>query len=113
MPTIAELIVMKKQERGKLDETIRKLEEALALEQGGLVGDAGEKMTTLHMAELVLERAAGHQLHTAELAREIEKQFGRFVKPSSLGTMLYRAAVEKKKRFVKVKGVENTYQLMK
>jgi hypothetical protein len=51
-------------------------------------------------------------MHAKNIAAEIEKQFGTFVKPTSLGTMLYRAAIERKKLFKKDKDEENTYSLL-
>jgi transposase len=86
------------------------LEQVRASEQGTRV--SGEKRaTTLQMAESVLKNA-GHKMHAKNIAAEIEKQFGTFVKPTSLGTMLYRAAIERKKLFKKDKDEENTYSLL-
>jgi hypothetical protein len=50
-------------------------------------------------------------MHTKDIADGIQEQFHFFVKPTSLGTMLYRRAIETKKTFVKDRKEENTYGL--
>jgi len=110
IPRTLDLLEAKKRERNKLDAEIKLLEQVRASELG--LDSQGEKrLRTLDMAESVL-RKAGHKMHTKNIADEIEKQFDKFVKPTSLGTMLYRAAVERKKKFKKEKEEENTYSLL-
>ena len=109
MTKTEELIEAKKMMRSKLDNEIKLLEQVLASEKGILRG--AKKLTTLKMAEEVL-RNAKKQLHTTEIAREIQEKFDFYVKPSSLGTMLYRAAVEREKVFRKAIDKENTYLLL-
>ena len=110
MVTTSDLLEIKKKERNRLDEQIKMLEQVRASEQGTTV--SGEKKpSTLQMAESVLKNA-GHKMHAMKIAEEIEKQFKVYVKPTSLGTMLYRAAIERKKTFKKEKDEENTYSLL-
>lgn len=91
-----------------LDAQIEKLKEALAMD-----GEAPleKKKTTLEMARDVL-KAAGSPMHSKAIAEEISKKFGVYVKAASLGTMLYRCAIERKKIFRKENEPENTYSLL-
>jgi hypothetical protein len=117
MSTIQELIEDMKRERHRLvaqiqtlDAKIGKLKEALAIDAGTVPGK--KKMTFLQMAEEVLE-LNGSKMRTKDIAEAIQKKFDSLVKPNSLGTMLYRSAVERKKTFRKEKEPNNTYSLLK
>jgi hypothetical protein len=109
MSKIRELIEEKKRERERIDEVIKQLEGALAAEQGTCPPGTGKKI--LEMAEIVLQEAK-KPLKPREIAERIEQNFGRFVKLTSLGTMLYRCATERKKTFRKESNQDNTYSLL-
>jgi HB1, ASXL, restriction endonuclease HTH domain len=114
MPTILErileLIEEKKRQRDQIDEVIRQLEGALKTEQGG--GPSKEHMTTLQMAEGVL-REAKQPLHAKEIAKLMQSKYGVFEKHTSVGTMLWRSAVQGKKTvFRKDKEPNNTHSLL-
>jgi hypothetical protein len=111
MSTIQELIEEKRRERERIDDVIMRLEGALAVEQGQKRIGAPRK-TILQMAEAVLQEAK-EPLKPRDISERIEKAFGRTVKPTSLGTMLYRCAVERKKTFRKEMQPDNTYSLLK
>ena len=113
MPTIADLIAEKQRTQKRIADVIGQLEAALSAmrlwskEEGG---DGRPPKQILDMAEVVLKEAKT-PLHVKSLAERIEEKFERQVRPASLGTMLYREAVEKKRRFTKDRGENNTYGL--
>lgn len=109
MSTIQELIEQKKRERERIDEVIARLEGALAAEQGS--NPKGPRKTILQLAEIVLQEAK-KPLKPRDIAERIQQKFGRFVRPNSLGTMLYRCATQRKKTFRKESEQENTYSLL-
>jgi hypothetical protein len=77
-----------------------------------MTAPAQPQRTALYMAEVVL-RKAGKPMHTREIARAIQDEFGTFMRIDTLGTRLHRAAVERKKTFLKVEDAPNTYSLLK
>jgi hypothetical protein len=109
MSTILELIEEKKRERERINAVISQLEAALAIEQGA--GPQKPRLTILKMAEEVLKEEK-RPMKSKEIAERIQSKFGSYVKTTSIGTMLYRRAVESKKIFVKDKKDENTYGLI-
>ena len=98
-----------KRQRNKLDAKIRMLEEYQALDAGTIQGK--KRKTIQEMAEEVLE-SKGKPMHTKDIAAAIQTKFDSFVRPASLGTILYRCAVERKKTFRKEES-NNTYSLLK
>ncbi len=109
MQSIRELIEHYKKERERINGVIMNLEAAAAAEQGASSPGVKRK-TILEMAEIVL-REHGKPMHVKAMVERIQQQFDFHVKATSLGTMLYRCAVERKKTFVKENGDNNTYGL--
>ena len=110
MGSIAELIEEKKQERNRLDEQIRHLENALLAERGARATQ-GRRLTVLEMASAVLIDRQ-RIMKAKDISLAIEKRFGVHVKAHSLGTMLYRSAIERQKIFVKDPKQKNSYGLL-
>jgi transposase len=108
-PEIDKTLEELKRERDKLDAKIQKLQEFQALDAGTVQGK--KRKSTLEMAEEVLE-SKGKPMHTKDIAEAIQTKFDSFVKTTSLGTMLYRCAVNRKKTFRKEES-DNTYSLLK
>jgi len=65
---------------------------------------------SLSMAENVM-RSEKHEMHTREIAERIFKQHGIRVKPTSLGSQLWRAVKRPNSPFYRSKAANNTYGL--
>jgi hypothetical protein len=105
-----QILSIKKKEMAALQDEIATLEKLVGTMDGTI--DGGPRKTALYMAEVVL-RKAGRPLHTREIAKLIQDEFGTFIRVDTLGTRLHRAAVERKKTFLKVEDAPNTYSLLK
>jgi hypothetical protein len=82
---------------------------AAAIAGGELTADAYPD-TALGMAEVIM-REVKIPMKPREIADRIREKFGREIKPSSLSTMLYKAAVLQEETFVKDTRKKNTYRL--
>lgn len=108
--TIVELIEEKVGQVTRLQEQIRHLRNALAAENGARA-TVGSRPTMLELAEVTLKKVR-RPMPSREIAEAIEKEHGVHVKPHSLGTMLFRSAIERKQIFYKDKKMKNTYGLL-
>lgn len=116
--TVVELIEVKEQELqmqeksiDNLREQIRLLRAAQAAETGARATAGNGRPTVLEMAEVVLRRRR-RPMPSKELCQVVQGEFGVRVTTHSMGTMLYRAAVERERVFFKDKKQKNTYGLL-
>ena len=107
-----QILSIKKKEMAALQDEITAIEKRLGEMDGSTTTPDGRKRTALYMAEVVL-RKAGKPMHTREIAKAIQDEFGTFMRVDTLGTRLHRAAVKRKKTFLKVEDAPNTYSLLK
>jgi len=105
-----QILSIKKREMAALQDEITILEKRVGEMDGSSSTPDGRKRTALYMAEVVL-RKANRPMHTREIAKAIQEEFGTFMRVDTLGTRLHRAAVERKKTFLKVEDAPNTYSL--
>jgi HB1, ASXL, restriction endonuclease HTH domain len=107
-----QILSIKRKELASLQDEVAMLEKQVGDMDGSTTTPDGRKRTALYMAEVVL-RKAGKPMHTREIAKAIQDEFGTFMRIDTLGTRLHRAAVERKKTFLKVEDAPNTYSLLK
>jgi len=103
-------------------ELIRKTEKEIAEKQnylralraaaiaGGELTVESYPVTALGMAKIVMLDYR-ISMKPKEIAEKIRERFGRDIKPSSLSTMLYKAAVLQEEGFIKDPKKKNTYRL--
>ena len=102
-------IIARVEKKIREDQTyLGKLKEA-AIARGELL-PAEMPNTALGMAEVVM-REVRSSMKTKEIAQRIQERFGRTIKPTSLATMLYKAAVQREETFLKDPKQKNTYRL--
>lgn len=111
--TVVEILNLKQQAGGWdiLMEQIRFLRAAEEAGNGARATMGTRGKTVLDMAEVILKKAK-KPLPSKDICAEIMKEYDVRVKPHSLGTMLYRSAMERKRTFFKDKHKPNTYGLL-